>query len=90
MAVSLVLIPDDQGIQKAVYYMSKAMTNPETRQVMQKLEALGRMIKWLVELSEFDLTYKPRSAIKGQAIADFISEFTAKDSSAAFYSEGDP
>ena len=29
-----------------------------------------------IELSEFDIQYRPRTAIKGQAVADFIAEFT--------------
>lgn len=33
------------------------------------------MLKWAVELGQFDVEYKARSAIKGQALADFISEF---------------
>ena len=31
---------------------------------------------WAIELSEFDIQYRPRTAIKGQAVADFIVEFT--------------
>ncbi|XP_030963996.1 uncharacterized protein LOC115985174 [Quercus lobata] len=31
---------------------------------------------WAVELSEFDIRYQPRHAIKAQALADFIAEFT--------------
>ena len=34
------------------------------------------MIQWAVELSEFDIRYQPRHAIKAQALADFIAEFT--------------
>ena len=34
------------------------------------------MIQWVIELSEFDIRYKPRNAIKAQALADFIVEFT--------------
>ena len=34
------------------------------------------MIQWAVELSEFDIKYLPRHAIKAQALADFIAEFT--------------
>jgi ribonuclease HI len=33
----------------------------------------------LIELSEFDIDYRPRTAIKAQALADFVAEFTAKD-----------
>ena len=32
--------------------------------------------QWAIELSEFDIRYQPRSAIKSQALADFIAEFT--------------
>ncbi|XP_063942814.1 uncharacterized protein LOC135150442 [Daucus carota subsp. sativus] len=45
------------------------------RQVLHKLEASGRIMKWAVELGQFDIEYKPRTAIKGQALADFILEF---------------
>lgn len=31
---------------------------------------------WLVELSEFDIKFKPRMAIKPQALAEFIAELT--------------
>ena len=34
------------------------------------------MIKWAIELGEFDIQFIPRPAEKGQAIADFISELT--------------
>ena len=46
------------------------------KKVMNKLEAAGRLIQWAVELSEFDIRYQPRNAIKAQALADFIAEFT--------------
>ncbi|KAL5569910.1 hypothetical protein UlMin_026485 [Ulmus minor] len=45
-------------------------------QVFQKPEASGRLAKWSIELGEFDIQFKPRTAIKGQALADFIAEFT--------------
>ena len=32
------------------------------------------MLKWSVELSQFDVSFHPRIAIKGQALADFITE----------------
>lgn len=31
---------------------------------------------WAIELSEFDIQYCSRTAVKGQVIADFITEFT--------------
>ena len=52
------------------------LTNQPLRQVLQKLETSGRPVKWAVELGEFDIHYKSRSSIKGQAAEDFISEMT--------------
>ena len=45
------------------------------KQVFQKPEASGRLAKWSIELGEFDMQFKPQTAIKGQALADFIAEF---------------
>ncbi|CAL9009289.1 unnamed protein product [Prunus brigantina] len=52
------------------------LTNQPLRQVLQKPETSGRLIKWAIELGEFDISYQPRPSEKGQAVADFISEFT--------------
>ena len=37
------------------------------------------MIQWAIELSQFDIEYLPRTAIKAQALANFIAEFTFTD-----------
>ena len=47
-------------------------TDQPLRQVLQRPETSGRMLKWNIELSQFDITYLPRRAIQGQALADFI------------------
>ena len=44
------------------------------RQVLQKPDLAGRMVTWLIELSEFDIQYEPRATIKAQALADFLVE----------------
>ena len=31
---------------------------------------------WAVELSQYDISYEPRQAIKAQALADFVAEMT--------------
>ena len=46
---------------------------------MNKLEATGRMVQLAIELSQFDIEYHPKTAIKAQALADFIAEFTLLD-----------
>jgi hypothetical protein len=43
---------------------------------MQKLELSGRLANWATELGQFNLEFVPRNAIKGQALADFLAEFT--------------
>ncbi|XP_074336867.1 uncharacterized protein LOC141674041 [Apium graveolens] len=45
------------------------------RQVLHKPESSGRMLKWVMELGQFDLEYMPRTIIKGQALTDFLLEF---------------
>ena len=35
------------------------------KQVLHKSETLGRLMKWAIELSEFDIRYKLKTAIKG-------------------------
>nr|XP_027122043.1 uncharacterized protein LOC113738985 [Coffea arabica] len=109
-AVSEVLMREDGGDQRPVYYVSRALQGPEIRyspaeklvlalvhaarklrpyfqthgivvltdqllrQILTKPEVSGRMTKWAVELAEHDLSYRPRTAIKAQALADFLAE----------------
>jgi hypothetical protein len=46
------------------------------KKVLQKLDLLGRLVNWAVELGEFDLKFYPRTTIKAQVLADFIAEFS--------------
>ncbi|XP_058757131.1 uncharacterized protein LOC131630360 [Vicia villosa] len=43
----------------------------------------GRMLKWSHELSEFDIQYESRKALKAQALTDFIAEMTSITNSPA-------
>ncbi|XP_016652592.1 PREDICTED: uncharacterized protein LOC107881971 [Prunus mume] len=86
-AASSVLIRPHECAEHLVHYVSKGLQDAETRypdieklafalQVLQKPETSGRLVKWAIELGEFDIHYKPHQATKGQAVADFIFEFT--------------
>ena len=46
---------------------------------MKQPEAAERMIQWAIELSQFEIEYHPKTAIKAQALVDFIAEFTSPD-----------
>ena len=40
---------------------------------------LSRLTKWAIELNEFDIKYTLKAAIKGQAVSDFVAEFTEQN-----------
>src|SRR6187401_1893835 len=44
--------------------------------IIQNREATGRVAKWAIELSPHELKYVPRTAIKSQALVDFINDWT--------------
>ena len=50
---------------------------------MSSPEVVGRMALWAIELSEFDIQYCPRTAEKGQIVADFIAEYTHSEGKGA-------
>ncbi|GKA39734.1 reverse transcriptase domain-containing protein [Tanacetum coccineum] len=44
------------------------------KQVLNKADTSGRLAPYSVELAAYNITYEPRSAIKGQILANFINE----------------
>ncbi|GJR09068.1 reverse transcriptase domain-containing protein [Tanacetum coccineum] len=46
---------------------------------MNNREATRRLAKWGVELEAYDIKYAPRSAIKGQVLADFLADTMTED-----------
>ncbi|XP_073137893.1 uncharacterized protein [Henckelia pumila] len=109
-AVSTVLIKEEKGNQRPVYYVSHALKGAKVRyteiekmdlalvitarklrpyflshpvtvltnsllgRIMTHPDASGRLVKWSVELGEYDIEYQPRKAIKAQALSDFLTE----------------
>jgi hypothetical protein len=45
-------------------------------EIIRNRGANGRIVKWSVELGEFEIEFCPRQAIKSQILADFVSEWT--------------
>ncbi|XP_074355917.1 uncharacterized protein LOC141695578 [Apium graveolens] len=52
----------------------RVVTNQPLRKILHKPDISGRLVNWAVELSQFNLSFIPRTAIKAQALADFIIE----------------
>lgn len=52
------------------------LTTYPLKSILHKLELSGRLTKWTVELSEYDITFQPCTALKTQVLADFIADFT--------------
>jgi hypothetical protein len=44
--------------------------------ILHKKEVVGRTAKWACKLGAHDIEFRPRTAIKSQALVDFISEWT--------------
>jgi ribonuclease HI len=44
--------------------------------ILHNKEAIGRIAKWACELGSHDIEFRPRTAIKTQALVDFVSEWT--------------
>ena len=59
------------------------LTDRPLRRAMSNPDAVGRLALWAIELSEFDIQYRPRTAIKGQVVTDFIAKFTHDDDKGA-------
>ncbi|KAI3739905.1 hypothetical protein L2E82_30317 [Cichorium intybus] len=60
----------------------EVLTSQPIRQILLKPEKSGRLAKWAIELGEHDIEYKPRTSIKGQALADFLAEIPKEDEEA--------
>ncbi|CAI9780733.1 unnamed protein product [Fraxinus pennsylvanica] len=75
-AVSAVPVKEFPEMHKHIYYFSQVMTDQPVKQILHRLETSGRMLKWTIEQSEFDIVFRPRTAIKAQVLVDFIVELT--------------
>jgi len=66
--------------RKLIHYFQahpiSVVTNFPIGDILHNREAIGRIAKWAVELGSFHLDFKPRTAIKSQALVDFLAEWT--------------
>ncbi|XP_057755334.1 uncharacterized protein LOC130974472 [Arachis stenosperma] len=78
-SISSALVIETGKTQQPVYFVSRVMQPTEQRQILAKPELAGRLTKWSIELSEFDIQFQPRSALKAQILTNFITELTSDE-----------
>lgn len=50
-------------------HLIKVRTNLPFKQTLGRLDLSGQMVKWAVELGEYEVEFEPRMAIKAHALA---------------------
>nr|GFA05226.1 reverse transcriptase domain-containing protein [Tanacetum cinerariifolium] len=63
------------------------ITDQPNKQVMSRPDVAGRLQKWSIMLGEHNITYRPRTSIKGQVLADFLNEIPSNASQGASVAE---
>nr|GEY16617.1 reverse transcriptase domain-containing protein [Tanacetum cinerariifolium] len=56
------------------------ITDQPIKQVMSRPDVAGRLQKWSIMLGEHNITYSPRTSIKGQILPDFLNEMPSNAS----------
>jgi hypothetical protein len=51
-------------------------TSSTLDKILNNKEATRKIAKWEIELSMYDIVYKPRTTIKAQALSDFVAKWT--------------
>nr|GEX38966.1 hypothetical protein [Tanacetum cinerariifolium] len=69
-AVREVLMADRGGKQTPFWYVSRTLHEAEKTTP----QASGKLAKYAVELGAYNIAYMPQNAIKGQVLADFLTE----------------
>ena len=80
--------PHHQKLAYGVFFASKKLrhyfqehnitvvSSAPLRDIINNRHATGRIAKWGIELIAFDIEYKPRTTIKSQILADFVTDWT--------------
>ena len=54
------------------------LTEYPLQSLLKRSNFVGRIAKWGTQLGSFDIRYRPRNAMKGQVLTDFVAEFSSK------------
>ncbi|GAU18261.1 hypothetical protein TSUD_176030 [Trifolium subterraneum] len=56
-------------------------TDQSVKQLLARPDMVGRMLKWSLELAEFDIIFESRKVLKAQVLADFVAEMITSTTS---------
>ncbi|GAU50523.1 hypothetical protein TSUD_177730 [Trifolium subterraneum] len=56
-------------------------TDQPVKQLLARPDMVERMLKWSLELAEFDISFESRKTLKAQVLADFVAEMTTSTTS---------
>ncbi|GJT53231.1 reverse transcriptase domain-containing protein [Tanacetum coccineum] len=79
-AVSAVLMTKRGAVQTPVCFISRALQGlelnytPMEKLIISRPDMAERLQKWSVMLGEHNITYRPRTSVKGQILPDFLVE----------------
>ncbi|PKA54419.1 RNA-directed DNA polymerase like [Apostasia shenzhenica] len=57
----------------------QVVTDQPLLKILHTPEVSGRLLKWSIKLGEYDIRFVPRTAIKAQALTDFVAEFSMSE-----------
>jgi ribonuclease HI len=63
-------------LEHTIHLVSRA---DPLRQILSKMTLSGRLAKWAMFLSQFDIVFVPQKAVKGQALANFLAAHPIPD-----------
>ncbi|PKA60634.1 RNA-directed DNA polymerase like [Apostasia shenzhenica] len=71
-----------------LYFMShtiQIVTDQPLLKILHTPKVSGRLLKWSIELGDYDIKYVPQTSIKAQALADFVAELSTSEPSLVRY-----
>ncbi|GKF58856.1 reverse transcriptase domain-containing protein, partial [Tanacetum coccineum] len=68
------LDPPDLHLLWDLSFLVKVITDQPIRNILSRTEVSGKLAKYAVEIGTYKISFIPRNAVKGQVLADFLSD----------------
>ncbi|GAU46629.1 hypothetical protein TSUD_284770 [Trifolium subterraneum] len=85
LQIEKIALPVIMAARKLRYYFLAhsivVRTDQPVKQLLARPDMVGRMLKWSLELAEFDISFESRKDLKAQVLADFVAEMTTSTTS---------